>query len=183
MCLSFTDKLLSRNRVVIASIVRLILLVAFYFKHSVDLTNNLLLPWFMTVAEIGVGIVGACLPCLMVRTPLLLLSEVSKNSMIANQKTQPLYRRFWHDTTGSKPSGYGAQSSLRSHVHGRTTIIAGHHGGKTSVGGADISGHPFERLSTRGTTPEDDVPLHGIHIRHEVTIQRSTMTWDDEGKL
>lgn len=56
----------SRTRVVIASIVRLILLVAFYFKHSVDLTNNLLLPWFVTVAEIGVGIVGACLPCLMV---------------------------------------------------------------------------------------------------------------------
>lgn len=44
----------------------MILLVAFYFKHSVDLTNNLLLPWFVTLAEIGVGIVGACLPCLMV---------------------------------------------------------------------------------------------------------------------
>lgn len=60
----------SRNRVVIASIVRLILLVAFYFKHSIDLTNNLLLPWFVTVAEIGVGIVGACLPCLMVSASL-----------------------------------------------------------------------------------------------------------------
>lgn len=103
--------------------------------------------------------------------------------MIANQKTQPLYRQFWHDTSESKPSGYGAQSSLRSHVHGRTTIIAGHHGGKTSIAGPDINGHPFERLSTRGDTPEDDVPLQGIHIRHEVTIQRSTMTWYDEGKM
>lgn len=146
--------------VVIASIVRLILLVAFYFKHSIDLTNNLLLPWFVTVAEIGVGIVGACLPCLM-----------------------PLYRRFWHDTSGSKRSVYGAQSSLRSHIHGRTTVIAGHSGGKTSVAGPDVAGHPFSRLSTRGDTPEDDVPLQGIHIRHEVTIQRSTMTWHDEGKM
>lgn len=51
---------------VVASIVRLIFLVAFYFKHSADLTFNLLLPWFVTLAEIGVGIVGACLPCLMV---------------------------------------------------------------------------------------------------------------------
>jgi hypothetical protein len=56
------------SRVVIASIIRLVLLVIFYFKTSTDITNNLLLPWFMTLAEIGVGIVGACLPCLMVGT-------------------------------------------------------------------------------------------------------------------
>ncbi|KAJ0118109.1 hypothetical protein J7T55_014562 [Diaporthe amygdali] len=115
--------------VVVASIVRLIFLVAFYFKHSADLTFNLLLPWFVTLAEIGVGIVGACLPCLM-----------------------PLYRRFWHDTSGSKPSGYGGQSSLRSHIPGRTigsnTVIAGHSGGKKGLSGLDESGHPFERLPT-----------------------------------
>lgn len=99
---------------------------------------------------------------------------------------QPLYRRFWHDTSGSKPSGYGAQSSLRSHAHGRpvrsNTVIAGHSGGKTHSD-PDHTGHPFQRLSTRGNTPNDDVPLQGIHIKHEITIQRSTMTWDDEGKM
>lgn len=77
---------------------------------------------------------------------------------------------------------------MRSHVvHGRpigsNTIIAGHSGGKKNFSISHDAGHPFERLSTRGNTPEDDVPLQGIHIRHEVTIQRSTATWYDEGKM
>jgi hypothetical protein len=111
---------------------------------------------------------------------------------IADQDTQPLYRRFWHKASGTKHSGYGGQSSLRSHVrsqvvHGRSvgsnTVIAGHSGGKKHLSGSHDAGHPFERLSTRGNTPEDDVPLQGIHIRHEVTIQRSTASWYDEGKM
>ncbi|KAG8166670.1 hypothetical protein KVR01_002359 [Diaporthe batatas] len=163
--------------VVIASIIRLILLIGFYFKHSADLTNNLVLPWFVTLAEIGVGIVGACLPCLM-----------------------PLYRRFWHKATGSTTSGYGGdyggKSSLRSHLrshmrshtnHGRTigsnTVIAGHSGGKKHLSGSLDPGHPFERLSTPGNAPDDDVPLQGIHIRHEVTIQHSAAAWYQEGKM
>ncbi|POS78102.1 hypothetical protein DHEL01_v203502 [Diaporthe helianthi] len=163
--------------VVIASIIRLILLIGFYFKKSTDLTNNLVLPWFVTLAEIGVGVVGACLPCLM-----------------------PLYRRFWHTASGTKTSGYGGnyggQSSLRSNVrshmrshtgHSRTigsnTVIAGHPGGMKHLSGSHDTDHPFERLPTRGNTPEDDVPLQGIYIRHDVTVQRSTVTLYKEEKI
>jgi hypothetical protein len=63
------------------------------------------------------------------------------------------------------------------------TITAGHSGGKKHLSISQDAGHPFERLATRGHTPEDDVPLQGIHIRHEITVQRSTATWSEMGKM
>lgn len=93
-----TDSFLARNRVVIASIIRLILLIGFYFKKSTDLTNNLVLPWFVTLAEIGVGVVGACLPCLMVSfSPRISPPSLPRNSA-------PVLGALLRNIAGSLPS-------------------------------------------------------------------------------
>lgn len=170
-----------------ASIVRLALLVEFDRKGTANLTHDLLLPWFSTVVEIGVAIIGSCLPCLL-----------------------PLYRKFRYGSPESRPTnGYGSRSGskgiiLPSHKGPHSKIMSSN-GGKNGGGGG--GGGPFARLARVDTTaskeelfagggqpgahnyhakasvshvvrsqPSDsdsDIPLEGINVHREITVQTS----------
>lgn len=134
--------------VVVASIVRLALLVEFDNKGTANLTEDLLLPWFSTVVEIGVAIIGSCLPCLL-----------------------PLYRRVRYGSPDSRPTGgggggYGSKEGSRgglppSHKGGPRSRLTsqddsvhghGHRRARGPFASAaaddDDEEHAFERLST-----------------------------------
>lgn len=185
--------LVRTSSVVIASIVRLALLIEFDMKGTANLTEDLLLPWFSTVVEIGVAIIGFCLPCLL-----------------------PLYRRFRYGSPDSRPTnGYdyasagsrGAAAAKGPHAK----LSSGNH---RSFAGQDDAG-PFERLPTTNTSAsrdgtfdpssvhnyhakatvgpvvrtqhvgsDDDIPLEGINVYREITVKSShgRDTWIDDSK-
>lgn len=177
--------------VVIASVVRLSLLIWFRHKGEQNLSQDLLLPWFSTAVEIATAIVGSCLPCLM-----------------------PLYRKIRYGNPDSRP-GYGYHSSQRSHGNNPTNpkSISGKLGGRKPLASRDDGG-PFERIDTLSasrdtnfgpTSPQlyvvgasgnrppgrsdrastdDDIPLQGISVVHEVTVMHTThgSTWLDTNK-
>lgn len=186
-----------------ASIVRLALLVEFHIKGTANLTEDLLLPWFSTVVEIGVAIIGSCLPCLL-----------------------PLYRRIRYGSPDSRPThsyGYGSKSGSRgvlpasSNPHSK--LSSGNHNHRAFSSKDD--GGPFERLSTVHTkaSAEDEVPfvqpavhlnnyrvktsvghvvrtkmvgsdgeipLEGINVQREIVVQRSPSkagSWLDDSRI
>lgn len=153
-----------------ASIVRLALLVQFHNKGTANLTEDLLFPWFSTVVEIGVAIIGSCLPCLL-----------------------PLYRRVRYGSPDTRNYGYGYGSKSggsrsgggAAGLAGPASSTSGTHNavhssklassnysrprgpgafGKTDDHHLDDDydcGGPFERLSTVHTkaSAEDEVPF------------------------
>lgn len=170
---------------VIASIVRLALLIEFRNKGPTGLTQDLLIPWFSTVVEISTAIIGACSPCLM-----------------------PLYRKIRYGAPHSSP-GYIYNSSQKSHGHNLSNL-RGTHGGRSSrkVLSSFDQGGPFERIdTTQGSREENfgsvspqhytaeasggrasrddpqstgdsmDIPLQGISVVHEVTVKGSSKPW------
>lgn len=176
-----------------ASIVRLALLIEFHIKGTANVTENLLLPWFSTVVEIGVAIIGSCLPCLL-----------------------PLYRRLRYGSPDSRPIrgyGYGSKGSRGAPpAKGPHSKLAGNR--NRAFSSADDGG-PFEMLTTVHTTTsredsfapsaahkyhanasvgniiwtedigsENDIPLEGISVQHEVTVKRSRSrgTWLDDSR-
>lgn len=186
-----------------ASIVRLALLVEFHIKGTANLTKDLLLPWFSTVVEIGVAIIGSCLPCLL-----------------------PLYRRIRYGSPDSRPSrgyGYGSKSGSRgvlpaSNTHSK--LSSGNHTTHRAFSANDDGG-PFERLSTvhtkassaedevpfaqpavhlnnyrvktsvghvlriKAVGSDDEIPLEGINVQREIVVQRSPSkagSWLDDGR-
>lgn len=171
-----TDQSLS---VVIASIVRLALLMVFDAKGTANVSEDLLLPWFVTVVEIGVAIIGACLPCLM-----------------------PLYRKIRYGNAGSSASA-GVPGSREHPSQGKKFKRS-----KLSSHGLSSNGDQYDRMNTntsrdeefgpsthtrtvvgRGNTVgdagSDEIPLQGINITHEVFVKsksRRTSSVDEKHK-
>lgn len=182
----------------IASLVRLALLVAFRNKGTANVSQDLLLPWFSTTVEIATAIVGSCLPCLM-----------------------PLYRKIRYGNPDTRPS-YGYGSSQKSHGHGNTLPSASSkkamhisvkRASRKPLASSDDGG-PFERIDTASasrhdkndfgpTSPglyvarasgncpagrldrassDDDIPLQGISVVREVTVKHTGSTWLDISK-
>lgn len=150
-----------------ASIVRLALLVEFHNKGTANVTEDLLFPWFSTVVEIGVAIIGSCLPCLL-----------------------PLYRRVRYGSPDTRNYGYGygsksggsrsdggaaglagpaSTSGTSTHnAHSSKLVSANYSRPRGAFGKKDdhhldddYDGGPFERLSTVHTkaSAEDEVPF------------------------
>lgn len=170
-----------------ASIVRLALLVQFHNKGTANLTEDLLFPWFSTVVEIGVAIIGSCLPCLL-----------------------PLYRRVRYGSPDTRSYGYGSKSggsrsggggaaapSSGTHNSAHAKLASsGHHsrrrgafGKRDGLDDEIDEGGPFERLSTVHTkaSAEDEVPfaqqpapsLSSNNYRAKASVVRTHMVGSD----
>lgn len=173
---------------VVASIVRLALLVEFRNKGPTGLTQDLLIPWFSTVVEISTAIIGACSPCLM-----------------------PLYRKIRYGSALSGSPGYRYNSSQKSNHGHNLSNLRPTHAGRSShkvLSSSDQDG-PFERIDSKqsprgledfgsvspqlytaeasgGRASRDDpksidddmeIPLQGISVVHEVTVKGSSKPW------
>lgn len=177
----------------IASIARLAFLIQFYITGVDNVTEDLLLPWFSTSVEVGVAIIGFCLPCLM-----------------------PLYRKIRYggtDSTTRAHAAYGHETFSKSRANATTSnskSIPGMPARRSSrkpPSNVDVGG-PFRRLSTTNSSRDEEfgptsplyhakaaggcpgpsrvkvdkdggIALEGINVVREIKIERSETNWRD----